>query len=261
MLVPARRTAVGFGLLGAVVVLWPLAAWSWPVLVVGAIGLGGLVLVRVLRLDRLLLRGWWGPLCGLAVLVALAQGAPPWAWGLATGAGVVVAGLLRLRRWWWLAAAGAALCAISATALVIGQYRTAEQAAAQQVQTQLESRGRLGAPRPTALLPALLTTIARGETGAVCDALLAERTHPAFAASAGAPDCVAAVRALAARVTDPGVYAQAHAPTVRRDRELDVDACRMTWRGGTVPGPQLGHLTVGPVEGGTTYVVTELRPC
>jgi hypothetical protein len=251
------RAAAGLGILGAALLLWPFSGWAglpWFA------GLGALVLLALLRMDRLL-RGWIWHLGGLVVVAGLMYSTGPWAWALAASIGVLLAGLVQLPAW-RVAAVGAVLVAVSAGGFAIAQYRTAEQIQAQQEQTQLESRGRLGAPRPTAVLPALLTTIARGETGAVCDALLDPGAQPAFASSAGQPDCAAAARALAAQVTDANAYAKGQAPpATHRGDELDVDACHLTWRAATPPGPQLGHLTVGPIPGGTTYAVTAFRPC
>ncbi|MGQ0576981.1 MAG: hypothetical protein ACT4RN_22680 [Pseudonocardia sp.] len=250
------RAAAGLGIGAAALLLWPFAGWSWWPWVAGA---GALVLLRLLRLDGLL-RGWVWHVAGLVVVAGLMLGTGPWAWAFAASIGVLLAGLVQLPLW-RLAAVGAVLCAVTGTGFAITQFRTAEQLAAQRAQTQMENRGQLGAPRATALLPVLLTTVARAETGAVCDNLIAPQARPAFAAAAGAPDCAAAVRALAAQVTDPRVYAEGEAPGTRRGDELDVDACRLTWPGGAAPGPQLGRLTVGRAEAGTTYVVTGLRPC
>lgn len=255
-IVRGPRGAAGLGIGAAALLLWPFAGWSW---LPWAAGLGALVLLRLLRLDGLL-RGWVRHVAGLVVVIGLMTMTGPWAWALAASIGVLLAGVVQLPRW-QLAAVGAVLCAVSGVGYAIAQHRTAEQIAAQQAQTQLENRGRLGAPRPTAVLPVLLTTIGRGESAAVCDTLLAPPARAAFVAATGRPDCPTAVAALHAQVSDPGTYGEASAPSTRRGQELDVDACRLAWRDGAVAGPQLGRLTVGRVEGGTTYVVTGFRPC
>jgi hypothetical protein len=255
-IVRSTRGAAGLGIAAAAMLLWPFAGWSWwP----WAAGLGAVVLLRLLRLDGLL-RGWIWHVGGIVVVAGLVISTGPWAWALAASIGVLLAGLVQLPAW-RVAAVGAVLCAVAGTGFAITRYHTAEEIAAQRAQTQLQNRGQLGAPRPTALLPVLLTTIARGETGAVCDNLLAAPAQLPFAAAAGQPDCAAAVRGLTAQVLDPEIYAEAKAPTVRRGEELDVDACRLTWRDGATAGPQLGRLTVGRAESGTTYVVTAFRPC
>lgn len=250
------RAAVGLGILAAALLLWPFSGWTaLPWLA----GLGALVLLALLRLDRLL-HGWAWHVAGLVVVVGLMYSTHPWAWALAGSIGVLLAGLVQLPAW-RVAAVGTVLVAVSATGFAISQYRTAEQVQAQQEQTQVESRGRLGAPRPTAVLPTLLTTLARGETGAVCGALVDPAAQPAFAASAGQPDCAGAVRALAARVTDADAYAKGAAPTTRDGTRTRVDACALTWRAAAPPGPQLGRLTVEQIPGGTTYAVTAFEPC
>lgn len=256
-IVRTPRAAAGLGVAAAALLLWPFADWSWwP----WAAGLGALVLLRLLRLDGVL-RGWAWHVGGVVVVVGLMLITGPWAWALAASIGVLLAGLVQLPLW-RLAAVGAVLCLVSGAGFALSQYRTAEQVAAAQAQTQLQNRGQLGAPRPTAVLPVLLTTIARGESGAACDNLLAAPIRATFAAAAGRPDCAAAVQVLAGRVTDPNVYADADAPpSTRRGDLYDVDACRLTWKGRPPAGPQLGHLTIGRAASGTTYVVTAFRPC
>lgn len=252
-----RRGAAGLGIGAAALLLWPFAGWSWwP----WAAGVGTLILLRLLRLDGLL-RGWVWHAGGLVVVAGLMLNTGPWAWALAASIGVLLAGLVQLPMW-RLAVVGAVLCLVSGAGFAAAQYRSAEQIAAQQAQTQLDNRGRLGAARPTGVLPVLLNNIARGDAGAVCTTMLTEPIRATFAAAAGQPDCPAAVRALAAQVGAPDVYAEADAPSTRRGDLLDIDACRLTWPVRAVAaGPQLGHLTVGRAESGTTYVVTAFRPC
>ncbi|MGE3286468.1 MAG: hypothetical protein AB7J32_10240 [Pseudonocardia sp.] len=271
-IVRTPRAAAGLGILAAAVLLSPFAgrwqpAWAFglvlegwlPAWALGFVALVGLrLLVWLLRVDGLV--GRWVPhISGLVVVAALMSSTGPWAWALAASIGVLLAGLVQLPAW-RLAAVGAVLVAVSAAGFAVAQYRTAEQIQAQEAQSQLESRGRLGAPRSTAVLPTLLTTIARGETGAVCDALLAPAAQAPFAASVGQPDCAAAVRALAAQVTDANAYEKAQAPR-RSDPDAEIDACHLTWRATAPPGPQLGYLTVGAIPGGTTYTVMGFRPC
>lgn len=250
----SRRGAAGLGIGAATLLLWPFAGWSpWPWLA----GLGLLVLLRLLRLDGLL-RGWAWHLAGLTVVGGLMLSTGAWEWATAAAIGLLIAGLLQLPQW-RIAAAGAAACVVAGSGLAITSFQTAEQVAQQQVQTSLQNRGQLGAPRPTAVLPVLLNSLARGDAGAVCDNLLAEQARPGFAASVGAPDCRAAVAEVAARVTDRTGYASAEAPSTRRGDTFDVDACAMIWRRTAAAGPQLGELTIGRI--GQTYVVTGFRPC
>lgn len=251
----SRRGAAGLGIVAAALLLWPFAdltLWPW------AVGAGLLALLRLLRLHRLL-AGWARHLAGLAVVAGLMLATGPWAWALAASVGVLLAGLVQLPRW-RLAAVGAALCVVAATGYTLDSVQDARELAEQEAQTSLQNRGLLGAPRATSVLPVLLNSIARGDTGAVCDTLVAEGARPAFAAATGAPDCVAAVEALAAQVVDRNGYARAEAPQQRRGDTVTVDACALSWGGAGPAGPQLGgELTIGRV--GQTYVVTGVRRC
>ena len=139
--------------------------------------------------------------------------------------------------------------------------RDAEQAAAEQTQVQLESQGAQGAARPTNVLPTMLNRIAENIPGPICDNFLAEPARAAFVASTGQPDCASAVARLASQVIDRNAYASAKAPISTGDDGAVVNACAMTWSAGTAAGPQVGRLTVGRKEGGTTYVVTAFAPC
>lgn len=251
------RGASGLGIGGAALLLFPFldhpGRWWVPV----GLGLGALVLLALLRLDRLL-RGWTWHVAGLVLVAALVASTGPWAWALAASIGVLVAGLLRLQSW-RLAVVGVVLCAAAGTGYGLSIAQGAGQVATQQAQAHLQNRGQLGAPRATSVLPVLLNSIAHGDTGAVCDNLIAASAQPAFAAAVAQPDCAAAVRSLAAQVTATTDYARATAPSIRSGDGLSVDACRMTW--GPVPvGPQLGQLDVGRTTG-QTYVVTAFRPC
>lgn len=253
----SRRGAAGLAIGAAALLLWPFAGWSpWPWLA----GVGALVLLRLLRLDGLL-RGWVWHVGGLVVVVGLMiLSADPWAWGLAASIAVLLAGLVQLP-WWRLAAVGAVLCAVFGVGYAISQFRTAEEVAAQQAQTQLQNRGQLGAARLDSVLPVLLNSIARGDVGPVCDSLLTDSAQAPFAASVGAPDCASAVRVLSAQVVDRGEYADAKAVIVRRTRDtMVVDACQLRWGGGVI-GPQVGTLTVGRIDDSRTFFVTNFAPC
>src|SRR5690348_7187488 len=103
-----RRGAAGLAIGSAALLLWPFAGWS---AIPWLVGLGVLVLLRVLRIDGLL-RGWVWHLGGLVVVVGLMYSTGPWAWALAASIGVLVAGLLQLP-WWRLAVVGLVMCAVS----------------------------------------------------------------------------------------------------------------------------------------------------
>lgn len=251
-----RRGAAGLGIVAAALLLWPFAGLSW---IPWLAGLATLVLLAVLRLDRLL-SGWVWHVGGLVVVAGLMVSTTPWAWALAASIGVLVAGLFRLPAW-RLAAVGAVLCLASGTGFLFATYESREEAESAQAARNETDRGLYGAQRPQGVLPLVLGRVAANSPGAVCDNLLTEATHAAFAASVGAPDCATAVGILAAQVADPRDYADADAPSREQGEGVVVDACSMTWSGSTSAGPQLGLLTVGRAPDGPSYVVTGFAPC
>jgi hypothetical protein len=253
-LVRSPRGAAGLAIVVAALLLWPFSGWA---AIPWLVGLAVLVLLRLLRLDGLL-RGWAPHLAGIAVVAGLLMSTSPWAWALAASSGVLLAGLVQLPAW-RLAALGGALCVVSGAAFAWDQVRDAREAAANYAPIQERSRADQGAPRPDGVLPILLNRIAQGSPDAICDALLAEPARAPFAASVGAPDCDGAVASLAARVTDPGRYADADAPRQRSGDVLTVDACALTWSGSSA-GPQLGRLTISAIAP-NRYVVTGFRAC
>lgn len=250
------RGTAGLGIGAAALLLWPFSGWSW---IPWAAGLAVLVLLALLRLDRLL-RGWVWHVGGLVVVAGLMVSTTAWAWALAASIGVLVAGLLQLPAW-RLAAAGAALCLVSGVAYTLATVQDAQEAAAAHARTQAESRGLQGARSVNSLLPTLLNRIALDSPGAVCDNLLTPPARASFVASTGQPDCAAAVRSLADQVVDRNAYAEADAPTRERGEGIVVDACSLTWDSPTPAGPQLGTLTVGRAPTGPTFVVTGFAAC
>ncbi|HEY0813479.1 MAG TPA: hypothetical protein VGE11_09355 [Pseudonocardia sp.] len=240
----------------AALLLWPFSGWS---LIPWLIGIGVLVLLRLLRLDGLL-RGWVFHLGGFAVVVGLMYSTGPWAWALAASVGVLLAGLLQLP-WWRLAAIGAVLCVVSGVGFGISTYRTQQQVAAADAQVQTELQGQQGATRPQGVLPILLNRIAQNVPGPVCSNLLAESARSAFVASTGRADCDSAVAAVASRVVDRGAYASAVAHTTQTATGFEVNACALTWPNGRQAGPQLGRLEIGRKNGGTSYYVAAFTPC
>jgi hypothetical protein len=163
--------------------------------------------------------------------------------------------------WWRLAAVGAVLCVLSGVGWGYDRYRHAQEAAAREAQTQIESYGSNQMSRPTRALPVMLRAIGRNDPAPVCSGLLSEPARASFVAAAGAADCPAAVRTLAARVDDSAAYGLGRAPSSTANDVLTVDACRLSWASGTAPGPQLGVLTVARLQDATTYVVTAFRAC
>ena len=118
----SRRGAAGLTIAAAALLLWPFAGWSG---IPWLVGIGLLVVLRLLRLDGLL-RGWVLHLGGLVVIAGLMYSTGPWAWALAGSIGVLLAGLAQLP-WWRLAAAGAVLCAVSGVGFGLTSARDAQQ--------------------------------------------------------------------------------------------------------------------------------------
>ena len=182
-----RRGAAGLAILAAALLLWPFAGWFW---IPWLAGLVVLVLVALLRLDRLL-RGWSWHLGGLVVLVGLMLTTGPWDWALAASLGVLLAGLVQLP-WWRLAAVGAVLCLLAGVGWGFDRYRAAQERAAQEAQRSQENMSLLGERSPDRVLPALLEGIGQGDVVGVCG-LLGEPARNRFVQVAGTPDCASAV--------------------------------------------------------------------
>lgn len=251
-----RRGAAGLAIGAAALLLWPFSGWSW---IPWLVGLGVLLVLRLLRLDWLL-RGWVWHLGGVVVVAGLMYSTGPWAWALAASIGVLVAGLLQLP-WWRLAAVGAVMCVVSGVGFGISTYQSQQERAAVDAQTQHELQGQQGAARPQGVLPILLNRIAQNVPGPICDNLLAENARSAFVAAAGQSDCPGAVAAFSAKVADRIRYASASAPSVQTPSGVDVDACSLTWADGRTAGPRLGRLQIGQKNGGSSYFVTAFAPC
>ena len=254
--VRTRRGAAGLGIVAAALLLWPFAGPSWIPWLAGFLAL---ILLRLLRLDPLL-RGWDVHAAGLVVVAGMMISTTPWAWALAASIGVLIAGLLRLPAW-RLAALGARAVSARRGRLRLVERRGASgRRSSAYAPVQERSRQDQGAPRPNGVLPILLNRIAQGSPEAICDNLLADPVRARFAAAAGQPDCDAAVRALAAQVTDPGRYADAEAPS-EPPPATGSPWTPAHWTGAATPaGPQLGHLTI-TAAAPSRYLVTGFRPC
>ncbi|MDN5920174.1 MAG: hypothetical protein L0I76_34595 [Pseudonocardia sp.] len=255
------KLAVGLGLVPAALLLLPFlddpARWWMPV----GIGFGTLVLLYLLRLDRLLL-GWAPHVAGLVLVGALvwATSNNPWSWGLAAGVGVVLAGLLLLPRWRVLAV-GVVLLVISGIGY---QFRSSEITAQQaQVDAQAgnEMRMVLGVDRPQLALVSLDSGVAGNNARRVCrlvtDAALAQLMQ-----ATAAPSCEQAVVVLhgrsggSGRVTEPDRAAD---PPVEPGGSVTVNACTTVW--GT-SAPALGKVVLTRTDAPSpTYQVAAFQPC
>jgi hypothetical protein len=250
-----RRGAAGLAIGSAALLLWPFAGWSW---IPWLVGLGVLVLLRLLRLDGLL-RGWVWHLGGLVVVAGLMYSTRPWAWALAASIGVLVAGLLQLP-WWRLAAVGVVMCAVSGVGFGFSTYQTREAQRAQQAAENAQSYGLQGERTPERVVGALLENIAQNDVPAFCG-LLDDQARADVTRVTGATDCPAALAAFRSRASSPQ-YQHLDAPTVQDGTGWLTDACRTAWATPALGGQGLGRIEVrrSPPPGGT-YFVGRFRPC
>ncbi|MCE0765396.1 hypothetical protein LWC35_21185 [Pseudonocardia kujensis] len=260
------RGAIGLGIVGAAALLFVFVAfddqarWWVPV----AAGLVVLVLLSLLRLDRLL-KGWTWHVAGVALLAGLVHetAGNPWSWAFAASIGVLVAGLLRLPRW-QLAAVGAALCVVS---FVGYQFRAAEvreqeTQIAQQAGTQL--RQGFGYDRPDLVLTKLGQGLTPADPEAVCR-LLDPAAQTQLAQATGTADCTAGVGVAASHVPAGSSTAAPRAstsptPVPPPGTVVALDGCATAW-GRAVPA--LGTVDVVRTENTAkaTWRVAGFRPC
>jgi hypothetical protein len=251
----SRRGAAGLAIGTAAVLLWPFSGWS---LIPWLVGIGVLVLLRLLRLDGLL-RGWVFHLGGVVVVVGLMYSTDPWAWALAASIGVLLAGLLQLP-WWRLAAVGAVMCVVSGVGFGISNYHTA------QVQRQIEShagdqlRSQLGESRPGRILPALLQAVAENDPDPVCRLVL-PAAETALLAAVGTTDCPAAVGVLHGRAPAGADGDRTSLPQPKAVAGgWEVDACQTGWA--AAAGRGVGVIAIGQTDPAVQrYNVIGFRPC
>lgn len=256
------RGATALGLVGAAVLLLPFLddpdRWWVPV----GLGFGTLVLLTLLRLDRLL-NGWAPHVAGVVLVGALVYGTArnPWAWGLALGVGVVVAGLLLLPRW-KLLAAGGVLLVLSGIGYTFRSVELQQDQARVDAQAGAQMRTALGVDRPQLALVALDTGVADGNASRVCR-VAQDPAIEQLRAATGTTSCEDAVAVLHARVP-------ADAEITRPDREsepdvppggtLTVDACDSAW--GAAAGRELGRVVLTRTEAvKPTFQVGSFAPC
>jgi hypothetical protein len=243
-------------LVAAALLLWPFSGWFW---VPWLAGLVTLVLVALLRLDRLL-GGWTWHVGGLAVVVGLMLRTGPWDWALAASLGVLLAGLVQLPMW-RLAAAGTVLCVLAGAGWGFDRHRDAQQVAAQEASRNQQDLTLYGARTPDDVLPALLEGIGQSDVRDVC-ALLSPSAEQAFVRAAGTTDCGGAVGHFHAALPRVPPLRDLDAPTSGGGDDMTVDGCRTVWATATLGGPALGVLEVvrsGPP--GRTYFIAGFRPC
>jgi len=255
-----RRGAAGLAIGSAALLLWPFSGWSpLPWLV----GLGVLVLLRLLRLDGLL-RGWVWHLGGLVVVAGLMYSTSPWAWAMGASIGVLVAGLLQLP-WWRLAAVGVVMCAVSGVGFGITTYQANQRHEAEYAQGGDIVRAEIAEKR-TNVLTALLQSFSSSapDPQPLCRVVTAEALAQLRQQVPGAT-CDDVVATLYARrpagaptLVDPaGLPKPAPDPDVSR---MVIDACATPW--GTTAGSAVGRIHIQQVSPSMqTYVVAAFSSC
>jgi membrane protein implicated in regulation of membrane protease activity len=258
------RGATGLGLIGAAALLVPFLdepnRWWIPF----GLGFGTLVLLAVLRLDRLL-KGWTWHVAGVVLVGALvsATSGNPWAWAFAVSVGVALAGLIRLPRW-QLLAVGLVLVAVS---LVGYRFRAAD-VREQQNQVAAQAGAQLqqsvGITRPALVLTNLTAGIQDPDAQRIC-----RITQPAalvqLTEATGTGSCADAVGVLHARLT-PGSESPITVPRAMSAAPLPpgsttvVDACSTSWA--RAAGPALGKVElVRTAAARETYQIATFEPC
>jgi hypothetical protein len=250
------RGAACLAVVVAALLLWPFAGFSW---IPWLIGLGALVVLRLLRLDGLL-RGWDLALAGLVVVVGLMMSTGPWAWALAGSIGVLLAGLAQLP-WWRLAAVGAVLCVVSGVGYGLGLHQ--ERVELEQIQSRAGDplRTQLGETRPARVLPALLDAVGADDPDPICR-LLTPQAEAQLLAGVQAPECGSAVTEMHRRAGSvPRVDMDSlPAPQQSPSHEWVVDACSTAWA--RAAGPELGRVVIqqtGPAV--QRFVVAGFQAC
>lgn len=253
------RGATALGLAGAAVLLLPFlddpGRWWVPV----GLGFGTLVLLALLRLDRLL-QGWAPHVAGVVLVAALVNGTRenPWAWALALSVGVVVAGALLLPRWTVLAA-GVVLLVVSGVGYSFRSAEIRQDQARVDAQAGAQFRTDLGVARPQLALVSLDTGVASPNPARVCR-LVQPAALDQLRAATGAAGCEDAVAVLHGRMP---AGAQVTVPDRRPDPEVAVgattavDACGSAWG---AAAPQLGRVVLTRTTT-TTFQVSAFTPC
>jgi hypothetical protein len=254
-IVRSPRGAVCLAAVAAALLLWPFAGFSW---IPWLIGLGALVVLRLLRLEGLL-RGWDLPLAFLAVVIGLMVSTGPWAWALAGSIGVLLAGLTQLP-WWRLAAVGAVLSV--ASGIGFGYSLHQDRIELEQIQAQAGEplRMRLGETRPARVLPALLSALEQDDADPVCR-LLSPQAETDLLTATGSPSCPEAVTELHRRVAVEPVPDEENLPQPEPSTAgWSVNACSTAWARAT--GPELGRIVVEQTAPAVQrFAVAGFAPC
>jgi hypothetical protein len=254
------RGAAGLAIVFAALLLWPFAGWSW---IPWLAGIGVLVLLRLLRLDKLL-RNWDLHIAGLVVVAGLMLSSGPWSWALAASIGVLLAGLAQLP-WWKLAAVGAVLVLVSGVGFGITQYQQEQKAIAERQVTSQQNQGQI-AEQAGQILRILDQTItgSQPDPDLLCN-ILAPPAEQQLSAAVQAPDCHAATQVLYDRLrgSKTGTPQNSVPPGANQQpppQTMVLDACQRPWAKAT--GPALGKVTIQLVNATQrSYLVSGFGDC
>lgn len=253
------RGATALGLAGAALLLLPFLddpdRWWVPI----GLGFGTLVLLALLRLDRLL-QGWAPHVAGVVLVAALVNGTRenPWAWALALSVGVIVAGALLLPRWKVLAL-GVVLLVVSGVGYSFRSAEIRQDQARIDAQAGTQFRTDLGVARPQLALVSLDTGVASPNPARVCR-LVQPAALDQVRAATGAPTCEDAVAVLHGRVPEGAGVTEPDRrpdPVVAVGATTTVDACRSAWG---AAAPQLGRVVLTRTTP-STFQVSSFAPC
>lgn len=256
------------GIVGAALLLYPFAAasstddnYAWWIPI--GLGVGTLALITLFRLDRVMF-GWAPHVAGLVLVGALVwqTSLNPWAWGLAVGVGVSLAGLLLLPRWRVLVI-GVALLVVAGIGYQIRAGELTQQQAQMDAQAGEQMRAGLGVERPQLALVSLDSGVADNNPRRVCR-LLQDAALGQILQATGAPACEQAVNVLHGRLAAGSgretVPDRSPDPTVAPGATTVVDGCSTTW--GSAAGPTMGRVVLTRTDAPTpTYQVSGFQPC
>jgi hypothetical protein len=241
--------------LAAALLLWPFAGWSW---IPWLAGLVALVLLAVLRLDRLL-RGWTWHVAGLVVVGGLMVSTSPWAWALAASLGVLLAGLLQLPAW-RLAAVGAVLCLMSGGAFTFATIETRQQEVAANIEEGNQYQAEILANDADEFYPSLMQSIEENDAELFC-LLLGPAAEDQLSRGLGTAMCPDAFSGISERFRSSGSgELDRLAPTTTTATGGVIDGCNTDWA--QVAGRSVGRITLSPADPDQeTFTISGFLPC